>query len=46
MLRCQCKNTINNSKGNMFLLEPSYPTREDPEYSNIGENQEKYLKTT
>ena len=29
----------------MFLLEPSYPTTEGPEYSNITEAQGKDLKT-
>lgn len=41
----QQKHTINNIQDKMSLLEPSYFTKADPEYSQIGEAQEKSLKT-
>ena len=40
MPRCQCKNTINNSQGNMTPLQPSYPTMVRSEYFNTAEAQE------
>lgn len=44
MARCQCKNTINNSKDNMSLLEFNNLITEGTEYPNIAKAKEKELK--
>jgi hypothetical protein len=41
MVKGQCKNTVNNSQGNMAPPDPSYPTKASPEYPNTSEFQEK-----
>lgn len=40
MTKCQCKNKINNSPGNMFPLESRYSIIAGPEFSNISEEQQ------
>lgn len=45
MPKQQCKNTVNNSRGNMKPPEPLCPTTARLEQSNAGKEQENYLKT-
>lgn len=45
MPRYQCKNTINNIRGNIEPPEPSYPTTARTEHSSTAEAQENDLKT-
>lgn len=40
MPKCQSKNTINNSQGNMTPSQPCYPTMVISEYFNTAEAQE------
>lgn len=44
MPKCQYKNAISNSQGNMAPTDSSYPTTVRPEYSSSAEPQEKDLK--
>lgn len=44
MLKCQCKNTINNRKGIIVSPEPSYSTIARPEQFNSDEAQVRNLK--
>ena len=39
MDRSQCKNTINNSEGNMAAPEPNNPTTAITRYPNIPEHE-------
>lgn len=39
-----CKNTDNNSQGNMLAPESSHPTKSNPKYPNTVEVQENGLK--
>lgn len=45
MTKHQCKNTMENSQGNMAPPEPSYSIIARPKYSNAAEAQKKTLKT-
>ena len=42
MHRCQSKNTINDSQGNMAPPEPSYSITASPGYSNTAEAQDNF----
>ena len=44
MTKGQCKNTVNNSQGNMAPSETIYPITASPEYSNTAETEENDLK--
>lgn len=44
MLKIQCKNIVNNSQGNILSPEQRHATILSPEYFNISESQECFIK--